>query len=58
MEEILLEVAKKHERVLSFPAPFVVFQNFGDSSLDFELRAYTGDVLWQVLIFLKLTFPG
>jgi potassium efflux system protein len=50
VEEILLEVAKKHERVLSFPAPFVVFQNFGDSSLDFELRAYTGDVLWQVLI--------
>jgi small-conductance mechanosensitive channel len=50
VEEVLLEVARKHERVLSFPAPFVVFQNFGNSSLDFELRAYTGDVLWQVLI--------
>ncbi len=50
VEEILLDVAKGHERVLSFPAPFVVFQNFGDSSLDFELRAYTGDVFYQVLI--------
>jgi len=50
VERILLEVARGHERVLSFPAPFVVFQNFGDSSLDFELRAYTGDVLFQVLI--------
>lgn len=50
VEEILLEVAKNHERILSFPAPVVVFQNFGDSSLDFELRCYTGDVMWLVII--------
>lgn len=49
VEEILLEIAKGHERVLSFPAPFVVFQSFGDSSLNFELRAYTGDVMFLVL---------
>ena len=45
----MLEIAKSHERVLSFPAPFVVFQSFGDSSLNFELRAYTGDVMFLVL---------
>ncbi len=50
VEQILLEVAKAHPRIMRFPAPFVVFQDFGASSLDFELRAYTNDVLWKVII--------
>lgn len=50
VEQILLDVAKDHDRVLSYPAPFVVFQNFGDSSLDFELRAYTDDIFYLVII--------
>jgi len=50
VERILLEVAKEHPRIMRFPAPFVVFQDFGASSLDFELRAYTNDVLWRVII--------
>ena len=48
--QILLEIAKAHPRVMRFPEPFVVFQGFGASSLDFELRAYTNDVLWKVII--------
>ena len=50
VEKILLEVARAHPRIMRFPAPFVVFQDFGASSLDFELRAYTNDVLWRVII--------
>lgn len=41
---ILLECAEAHKRVLKKPEPSVVFKNFGESSLDFELRCYTTDI--------------
>lgn len=41
---ILLECAKAHKRVLKNPPPYVLFQDFGDSSLVFELRCYTNDI--------------
>lgn len=37
VEKILLDVAKGHSQVLKNPAPFVIFREFGDSSLDFEI---------------------
>lgn len=42
--DILLECAEKHKRVLKKPEPYVVFKDFGESSLDFELRCYTTDI--------------
>lgn len=44
VRSILLECASAHSNVLSKPEPFVLFRNFGDSSLDFELRAYISNV--------------
>ena len=38
VQETLLSVAKQHPLVLNIPAPEVVFSQFGDSTLDFELR--------------------
>lgn len=46
VKEILMDVALKHKLVLKNPAPFVVFKDFGSSSLDFELRCYT-DNIWN-----------
>ncbi|AKH99726.1 small-conductance mechanosensitive channel [Hoeflea sp. IMCC20628] len=43
--EILEEVVRSHDLVLNFPAPAVFFMNFGDSSLDFEIKAHIADVL-------------
>ncbi|MDF1607584.1 mechanosensitive ion channel family protein [Hoeflea sp. YIM 152468] len=43
--EILSEIVRDHEMVLSFPEPAVHFVGFGDSSLDFEVRAHLADVL-------------
>ena len=40
-----MEIATGHDMVMRNPEPFVVFNGFGDSSLDFELRVYLYDVL-------------
>lgn len=39
----LLEVAKAHPLVLAYPEPHIIFMNFGDSALDFELRGFVAD---------------
>jgi len=44
VEKILLECARKHERMLAFPQSFVRFRGFGGSSLDFDLFGYVEDV--------------
>jgi len=40
---MLKEVAKQHPEVLAYPEPTAFFLDFGESSLDFELRAWVGD---------------
>ena len=41
--EILAQAAAEIDGVLDSPEPYVIFQGFGDSSLDFEVRAWTSD---------------
>jgi small-conductance mechanosensitive channel len=41
--ELLKEVADNDEALLKDPAPIVVFEEFGDSSLNFRLYAWIGD---------------
>jgi len=41
--ETLLACAKQHEEVAKSPTPEVLFLNFGESSLDFELRVWIPD---------------
>ncbi len=43
-EELLYQIAKENDGVLSDPPPVVVFMNFGESSLDFELRVFVRSV--------------
>ena len=43
--QILQEIAESHEMVLRNPPPVVHFVNFGESSLDFELKVFVADVL-------------
>ncbi len=42
---MLKEVAEHNMSVLTDPAPSVLFLDFGDSSLDFELRVWIRDFL-------------
>ena len=40
---LLLDVARSHDRMLADPAPQALFKGFGESSLDFVLRAWTDE---------------
>ena len=43
--QILIKIASEHEQVLQDPGPKVFFMDFGNSSLDFELRFWVSE-LW------------
>ena len=46
VRDILIECALSHPKVLKKPAPYVIFSNFGSSSLDFDLRCYSSNI-WE-----------
>jgi small-conductance mechanosensitive channel len=52
--ELLLEVARAHSEVVDEPAPTALFRGFGDSSLNFEIRAFTEGDWLEVLSDLAL----
>lgn len=54
VETILQEVAESHPMVIMNPKPGVVFQSFGASSLDFEIRAILRDVNWMLTVKSEL----
>ncbi|PKL47493.1 MAG: hypothetical protein CVV42_12890 [Candidatus Riflebacteria bacterium HGW-Riflebacteria-2] len=41
---LLLQITEENPVVMKFPAPIVLFLNFGASSLDFELRCWVADI--------------
>jgi len=41
--EILLNCAKENQKILTRPAAYVLFQDFGESYLEFELRCWTSN---------------
>lgn len=56
VKQILLECAAKNKGVLKKPEPYVLFQDFGSSSLDFELRGYSSNIWSGWLIPSELRF--
>lgn len=44
VNELLIKAAQENSRVMQYPAPSVLFQNFGASSLDFSLRFWVDDL--------------
>lgn len=43
VKNLLLDVISKNKGVLKYPEPEVIFDNFGDSSLDFQLFVWTSE---------------
>lgn len=56
VKEILLKCAKSHPLISGYPEPFVVWQEFGASSLDFEIRAYLRDIGDGLTVRTELRF--
>ncbi|MEA5469042.1 mechanosensitive ion channel domain-containing protein [Spirulina sp. 06S082] len=56
LRKALLEVATSHPEVLLRPEPQVWFLEFGDSSLNFELRVWTADPKQQARIKSDLNY--
>jgi len=48
--KILLGVAKKNKELLEDPEPYVLFKEFGDSALGFELRCFTESNDWLFIL--------
>ncbi len=45
IKKLLLEVVAENKGILNKPKPDVLFKGFGDSSLDFNLRVWTGEYI-------------
>ena len=56
VRNVLLACARAHPRVIADPPPMVLFRAFGDSSLDFELRCFTDNVMERLTIISDLLF--
>ena len=59
VREILERVANEHPDIIRdarAPAPYVLFRGFGDSSLDFELRAYVVDIDRRLRVISDINF--
>lgn len=54
VRDILLSIAQNEEGVLKTPAPSLVFTDFGDSSLDFQLNCYISNISRNAEITFKL----
>ena len=48
VKDILLEAAREHPQILTHPEPYVWFNNFGDSKLDFRLFSYALNITRQL----------
>lgn len=56
VRDILLGCAEDHEHILQSPNSYVVFRDFGDSALMFELRAFVDDINSSLTISSDLRF--
>ena len=56
VREVLLACAEANPHVLKQPAPYVLFRNFGDSSLDFQLRCFLTDIDYFLRVPSDLRF--
>jgi small-conductance mechanosensitive channel len=56
VHDLLMQCAHEHRDVLETPAAYVLFKNFGDSALEFELRVYARDTDYFLTVSSDLHF--
>lgn len=50
VQSLLLEIGKMHSLVMKNPEPFVLFQGFGDTRINFELRVHLMDITNSAIV--------
>ncbi len=56
VRDTLVKAATNVDKIVSWPSPDVLFLDFGDSSLNFQLRCFTSDVSSRITTSSKLRF--
>lgn len=56
VKEILLRIANENPKIVRYPEPYVTWQDFGASSLDFDLRAFLNDISSGLSVRTELRF--
>ena len=56
VEKLLIESAMEQDKVIEHPSPFVLFRDFGNSSLDFRLYFWVEEVFYVELLKSKIRF--
>jgi small-conductance mechanosensitive channel len=56
VRDTLVACARAHPRILADPPPVALFRAFADSSLNFELRCFTDNVMERLAIASDLLF--
>jgi small-conductance mechanosensitive channel len=56
VHEILLACARDHPDIVSCPAPYAVFRDFGPNALEFEVRGFLKDVDKRLMVASDLRF--
>ncbi|WP_319760468.1 mechanosensitive ion channel domain-containing protein [Maridesulfovibrio sp.] len=56
VRDILFKIAEEHPHVLNYPKPYVHFNNFGSSSLDFILRVWIDDIDVTLVTLSEIRF--
>jgi small-conductance mechanosensitive channel len=54
--KVLMDVASRHDKVLTSPPPTVVLKEFADSSLNFTLRIWTSELWFFDLLLSELRY--
>jgi small-conductance mechanosensitive channel len=56
VEQLLIESAVEQDEVIAKPVPFVLFMDFGNSSLDFRLYFWIEEIFYVELLKSKIRF--
>ncbi len=56
IRKILLEIVHNNPHVLKSPPPDLIFDDFGDSSLDFLLRVWTNDHITKPIVLKSMLY--
>lgn len=56
VKELLLQAAHSHSRIVRYPLSDVLFLDFGDSSLNFQLRCFTNSIASRITTLSDIRF--